>query len=68
MEQPSNETIILKYIASHKGSLAVEIYKGINAQCHSISINTIRRFLRKLIKEKKVTRTGVHAFRYQTKK
>jgi Fe2+ or Zn2+ uptake regulation protein len=64
----SIDTVVLKYIEKHEGSTVSEIYEGMLKKGSTISLNSARRVMRKLYRERKVTRTGVHAFKYKLKK
>lgn len=70
MKSETPEDCVMDYIGAHKGVTASDIFIGINKKSGSSSrsLNTIRSLLRKLHKEKKVIRTGVHTFKYKLRK
>jgi Fe2+ or Zn2+ uptake regulation protein len=68
VKEDTIDIAVLKYIEKHEGSTVSEIYDGMLKKGRTISLNTARRVMRKLYQERKVTRTGVHAFKYKLKK
>lgn len=68
MKNTATERIVLKYISAHEGQTVSDMYNGLNHKEDVIPLSTLRRLVRRLHREKKVTRTGVHAFKYKLKK
>jgi acetate kinase len=65
--EPIDNTVI-NYIHSHNGVTVAEISDGLIKKGFLISLTALRRLMRKLHREKKVIRTGVHTFKYKIRK
>lgn len=68
MSPKSTEDLIIKHVTTNEGDTVVDISESLSKKGYPISLATIRKYLRKLHRERKVIRTGVHTFKYKIRK